>query len=301
MDLKKILVIFSVLWAQTSMAATPSLLFEGWFQVLLGSKKIGYLVERYEFKDGKFLVTTYLKTNADGNNVTESLKGVSGGDLTPISYQYTSKVGDKIKLIDATVKGDTMTLTILDGSKKTQTTKRFKKGTFLSSMLIYLVLSQKNGLKVGNDFKYNAIAEEEGTAYTGSILVKNQEPVRGKPATRLINEFKGDKYITWVTARGETLLTRQPDRNVDVRFAETKAEATEGLTVNNKDLELLFGKIPGDAATPAATPSKKSTPGKKATPAAEPDDSTTASPSAAPNATQAPVEIKGVPPPKNDP
>jgi hypothetical protein len=290
MSLKKILIIGAVLFSQTSMAAAPSLLFEGWFQVLLGSKKIGYLVERYEFKDGKFNVITYLKTNADGSNVTESLKGVSGGDLTPISYQYTSKVGDKIKLIDATVKGDTMTLNIVDGDKKTQTTKRFKKGTFLSSMLIYLVLSQKNGLKVGNDFKYNAIAEEEGTAYTGSVLIKNQEPVRGKPATRLINEFKGEKFLTWVTPRGETLLVRQPDNNIDVRFAESKADATEGIPVNNKDLELLFGKIPGDSAP--AKPTKTS---RKA----EKEAASSASP--APAATQPSVEIKGVTPPKNDP
>jgi len=135
-----------------------------------------------------------------------------------------------------------MNLNIFDGKKKTTTSKRFKKGVFLSDFLIYIVLNQKNGLKVGNDFKYNAIAEEEGTAYTGSLLVKNKEPVKGKDAFRLINEFKGQKYITWVTPRGEPLLVRQPDQNIDVRFAESEAVATENISVNKKDLALLFWK-----------------------------------------------------------
>lgn len=262
-----------------SSVAHSNILFEGWFQVLLGSKKIGYLVEKYEFVDNKFKCVTYLKTNAEGSNVTESLKAVAASDMGPISYEYTSKAGDQIKVIDASFKADLMTLNIFDGTKKTQQTKRIKKGTFLSQFLIYLILSQKDGLKVGKDFKYNAIAEEEGVAYIGSVLVKNKEPVRGRDAFRLLNEFKGEKYFTWVNPRGETLLVRQPDRNIDVRFAETQAEATEGLTVNSKDLALLFGKIPGDTEVKSTEKPKGET---KKKPSADA------------------VEIKIVPPPKSD-
>jgi hypothetical protein len=283
---------FILLIGFTSQAAAPTILFEGWFSILLGTKKIGYSVERYEFKDNKFYATTYLKTNAEGSNVTESLKAVSAPDLTPISYQYTSKVGDDIKVIDASFKADTMTLNTDDGKKKSKETKRFKKGTFLSCMLMYLILSQKSGLKVGNDFKYNAIAEEEGTAYTGSVLVKNEEPVKGRASFRLLNEFKGEKYLSWVTAKGETLLTRQPDKNIDVRFADSKDDATENFSVNNKDLEILFGKIPGDAGKETPKGAPKKTP-KKTAPTAPPAAS--AAPAAPPS--QEPVEIKGVPPP----
>lgn len=249
-----VVVIFGFLFTSQAHA---KLLFEGWFQVLVGTEKIGYLVERYEFDDNKFKCVTYLKTNSDGNNVTESLKAESGPDLAPLNYQYTSKTGDQVKVIDAVFKADTMSLSIFDGAKKTQTTKRIKKGTFLSEFLMYLILSQKNGLKVGNDFKYNAIAEEEGTAYTGSVIVKNKEPVKGKEAYRLLNEFKGEKYFTWVTPLGEPLLVRQPDRNLDIRFSETQGEATEGLPVNKKDLALLFGKIPGETPSPVPAPAAK--------------------------------------------
>ena len=37
-------------------------LFEGWFEVFIGEKKVGFLVERYEFADNKFKATKYLKT-----------------------------------------------------------------------------------------------------------------------------------------------------------------------------------------------------------------------------------------------
>ncbi len=264
--------------------ARANLLFEGWFQVLAGSEKVGFFVERYEFNNNKFKCVTYLKTNAGGNNVTESLKAESGPDLSPSSYQYTSKTGDNVKVIDATFKADMMTLNIFDGKKKTVTSKRIKKGTFLSEFLIYVVLNQKNGLKIGNDFKYNAIAEEEGTAYTGSLLVKNQEPVKGKDAFRLINEFKGEKYISWVTPRGEPLLVRQPNQNIDVRFAENEAAATEGITVNKNDLALLFGKVPGESASDNTEASPVKRPTKNVT-------------KPAPTPTGEGIEIK--PPPKS--
>ena len=60
-------------------------------------------------------------------------------------------------------------------------TKKIKKGTFLSTFLLYLIMQDKSGgLKLDNSYLYNAIAEEEGVAYTGQALVSSREKIKGK-------------------------------------------------------------------------------------------------------------------------
>lgn len=229
-----------------------NVLFEGWFEVYIGAKKVGFLVERYEFTDNKFKAVSYLKTNKEGNDITESLKAYSGPDLKPISYAYTYKGGEEVKVIDATFKGEVMNLKINDGKKETKQTKMIKKGTFLSTFLLYLILQQKTGgLKTGADYSYNAIAEEDGTAYTGSSLVSTLDKVKGRDAYKILNQFKGEKFFTWVTPKGEILLTRSPEKNIELRFADNQAQATKDMIVNLQDLKLLFGKIPGDTGAGA--------------------------------------------------
>jgi hypothetical protein len=224
----------------------PNILFEGWFQVLLGPKKIGYFVERYQFEDNKFKYVSFLKTNADGNSISESLEAISDAAIGPLSSTYVTTVGKEPKIVKTTIKKDLMTVvTTLGDSKPVQESKKIKKNTFFSSFLMYIIL-KNDGLKVGNKFDYYGIAEEEGKAYLGTINVKGKEPVRGKKAFRLTNLFKGSNFIIWVTDHGEPLLVRQPENNVDVRFAETQKEATADMEVNTKNLTLLFGKIPGD-------------------------------------------------------
>jgi hypothetical protein len=239
---------FFVLFSILPMALSADVLFEGWFEVFLGDSKVGYFVERYEFTDKKFKSTYYLKTNSEGSSITESLKAFAASDLTPISYSYTSKMADDIKIIDATFKGQVMTLKTNDGKKEKKETKKIKKGTFLSTFLLYLILQQKDGLTEGKDYNYYAIAEEEGVAYTGEAKIANLEKVKGRDAYKILNKFKGEKFFTWVSPKGEILLTRSSDKNIDVRFAGNMTEATKGMIVNHSDLQLLFGnKIPGEA------------------------------------------------------
>src|SRR5687767_11327771 len=101
-----------------SSVANTATLFEGWFEIYLGAKKVGYLTERYEFTDKKFKSTYSLKTDADGSDSAESLEAFAAADLGPLSYSYTSKMADEIKIIDATFKGQVMTLQINDGKKE---------------------------------------------------------------------------------------------------------------------------------------------------------------------------------------
>jgi uncharacterized protein Veg len=281
---------------------SASTLFEGWFEIYVGAKKIGYLTERYEFtSDSKFKCTYYIKTELDGNTTTESLKAFSSSSLAPISYAYTSKAGEDIKVVDATFKGEQMTLKINDGKSEHKETKQIKKGTFLSTFLLYLIMgNEKAGLKLTNNYMYSAIAEEEGVAYNGQALVSSKEKVKGQDTFKVLNKFKTgtkneERFFTWVTPKGEVVLTRSPDKNVDVRSVATQAEATKGLMVNLKDLKLLFGKIPGEsvgASEAAATgEDKKTTPPK---PAATPGPVKGAGEPSGQG-----IEIKGVPPPKN--
>jgi hypothetical protein len=236
--------------------ARSNTLFEGWFEIYLGAKKVGYLTERYEFTpDNKFKSTYYLKTNKDGGDITESLKAFANPSLAPISYAYTSKSAGEVKIVDATFKGEQMTLKIIEGKKEHKEVKKIKKGTFLSTFLIYLVMgSEKAGLKLNNNYIYSAIAEEEGVAYNGQALISSKEKVKGKDTFKVLNKFKTgtkneEKFFTWVTDKGEVMLTRSPEKNIDVRFAENEVVATQGMMVAIQDLKLLFGnKIPGDSS-----------------------------------------------------
>jgi hypothetical protein len=234
--------------------ASANTLFEGWFEIYRGTKKVGFLVERFEFVNNQFRVTKYLKTNAEGANITESLKAYSAPDLGPIKYAYTNKTGDDVKIIDANFKGDMMTLETFDGKTKSKQSKRFKKGTFLSEFLIYLILSQKDGLQVGKSYTYSAIAEEDGTVATGNSLVKDEETIKGKKVYRILNDFKGQKYFSWYTAKGEPVLNRSPEANMEVRLADSQAQATEGLVAKLNDLKLLFGSLPGESAAVSDAP-----------------------------------------------
>ena len=100
--------------------ANADVLFEGYAKVMLGSKHVGYAIQRYDFDNKKkeFLATTFLKTKPEAGNLTESTQARATASFKPISYKYTSAVGDKAKLIDASFTGDKMTLTIVEGGKR---------------------------------------------------------------------------------------------------------------------------------------------------------------------------------------
>jgi uncharacterized protein Veg len=224
-----------------------STLHEGWYEVFLDGKKIGFMAERFEFTSDKFKAVTYMKIKNAGVTSIESLKAFSKNDLSPLNYAYTLKDGDTVKTIDATFTGSKMNLKINDGKKTKKETKVLKKGTFLSTFLLYMIMSKKDGLTTGKDYSYFAVAEEEGKAYAGNAKVTSLDKVKGKEAYKVLNKFKGDSFFSWVTSKGEFLLTRNPDKNLELRIADNMKTATENLGANLEDLKLLFGKLPGES------------------------------------------------------
>ena len=289
--------------------AQADLLFEGYAKVLLGGKHVGYAIQRYEFdvKKKEFLATTFLKTKPDSGNLTESTQARASADLKPLSYKYTSAVGDKAKLIDAKFSGDNMTLTIVEGgSRRVLPARKIPKGTFLSNYLGYVMLQSKGGMKTGVKYNYKAIAEEDGGLYDGEAFIKSEENMNGVAVFKILNTFmigtpNKAEFISYVTAKGEVIGTRSPVQDITTELVGTMQEATSGLPVNNNTLTQLFGGIPqgqenavarksGGAPLGASSPTKSDD--TKATPTKSKQDVLKGAPS---NETEVSPKKEGVP------
>lgn len=245
MKLISALVIVSFLSINLAHAKT---LQEGWFQILSGQQHVGYLVQRYSFDEAKkqFKFTSFMKTNALGGDVTESVNATSSDGFDPISYQYTTQAGKSIKLIDASFKAGAMTAKITENNEIKTIQDKLKKGTFLSYFLVYMILQNKSGLKSGVSFQYDAIAEEDAKAYTGFADVKEMEKVNGQEAFKVLNRFKDIKSISYITPIGEVIQVKQPVTGLQL-IASTKADATKGFPSSDKSIKALFGTVPQDS------------------------------------------------------
>lgn len=227
-------------------AARAEILFEGYSKILLGGEHVGFAVQRYEFdpKKKEFSTIYYLKTNAAGGNITESLKARSTATLKPLSYQYTELSGDKARTIDANFKGDKMTAVVKEGGKQQTINKTLPKGTFLVSFLGYLMLQGKEGIKSGVKYGYQAIAEEDGNIYAGDAQIVGEETFAGVGTFKVVNTFKGSQFVSYVTNKAEIIGTRSPVQQIATELVPSIKEATAGISVNTSNLSLLFGGVP---------------------------------------------------------
>lgn len=228
-------------------AAKPDILFEGYSKIMLGDKHIGYTIQRFEFdpKKKEYSMVYYLKTSPPANDVIESLKARSTYDLKPISYQYTSLAGGRPHIVDASFTNGTMTVTELVNGKRTMKTPvKVPPGTFLSSFLGYLMLQQKEAVKVGNKYAYQAIAEEDGNLYKGEAFIKAQEQNHGLNTYRILNNYKGVQFVSFMTSQGEVIATESAAQGISTELVANIQEATKGQSVNSNQLTQLFGSVP---------------------------------------------------------
>ncbi len=256
--------------------AEAQVLFEGYSKVLLGSKQVGFVIQRFEFdqKKKEFLATSFVKTNELGGNITESTQSRATATLKPLSYKYTSAAGDKVKLIDGTFKGDTMTIAVVEnGKRKVLPAKKLPVGVFLANYLPYVMLQGKEGIKVGANYAYQAIAEEDGNVYTGQAYVKGEEVHNGIPVYRVLSTFMVGtpskvEFVFFMTSKGEIVGSKQPMQGVSTALVANIQEATAGMSVNNNHLNQLFGGVPKgiensvarkSGGEPLAPPSKQKT------------------------------------------
>lgn len=226
--------------------AHAEVLFEGYYKIMSGGNAIGYTISKYEFdaKSKKFSSTYFLKTNAQGAEITESLKAFATAELGPISYSYTSIVGKETKTIDAKFNGLKMTAEVKEGGKTKTIRKDIPKNTFLSTFLVYVMLKSKEGLKTDSNYDYSAIAEEDADVYKGVASVGKEEAFLGLKAFKVQNKFKDVPFMSYVNERGEVLGTTSVAQGVSTELVADPATATKGFPLSAGILKSLFGDVP---------------------------------------------------------
>lgn len=241
-------------------ATNETLLFEGYFQVLRGNEQIGYVIQRYE-KDALSQVyrSIYLvKSQFDGNQVTESLKAEARLDFQPNNYQYTSQVNDQVKTIDGQFDGTKLKVVITENGQKTTKSEKMPPGIFLSTFLPLLIKEQdktNGGYQVGKSFAYQAIAEETASITKGQAEIKSKSVHQGVPVFTVENIFNDQVFSSLVTAQGEALSTLSPQQNISTKLVKTPQEALQGQNLPIKILKTLFGSVPQGKKTPLHQPS----------------------------------------------
>jgi hypothetical protein len=229
-----------------STAKAADILFEGYSKILSGGVHIGYIINRYEFDNKKkqFISTSFLKIQDVNGGITESLKAYASEDLKPISYSYTTLVGATTKIIDAKAEGNKLVATIKEGGKPKKSVLDLPKGSFLSTFLVYVILKSPQGLKPETKYEYQAIAEEDAKIEKGIAVIKNPEAYNGVSAFRVLNDFKGQKFISYITDRGEVLNTKSPVQSIATELVANPAEALGKFQISQALLTALFGAVP---------------------------------------------------------
>ncbi|HRK06202.1 MAG TPA: hypothetical protein PLZ57_00415 [Pseudobdellovibrionaceae bacterium] len=237
---------------QANSTAKSNFLYEGWSKVLMQGQHVGYLVQRYEFdsKKKQYKSISFLKTEADGHKFTESLVSTADASLKPVSYQYTSIVGPKTITIDATFtsgaagKAQSMTAILNENGKKTTIRNTLPKGAFLSSFLGYVMLMGEQGIKKGVKYAYEAVAEEDAGIYKGEAFIASEESVEGIATFKVLNTFKGARFVSLITHKAEVLGTESPAQGISTALVGTMSEAIGSHALNTSTLNSLFGSVP---------------------------------------------------------
>jgi len=242
-----------------SAQARAEILFEGYSKILSGGVHIGYSIVRYEYDNKKkeFVATSFTKTNELGGNLTESVKAYASDDLAPISYQYTTLIGNQTKVIDAKFEKGKMLATVKDGGKTQKIIKDLPKGTFISSFLAYVMLRSPTGIKQDSKYDYQAVMEEDAAIYKGSAVVKGEETFSGIKTMKVMNDFKDTKFISLINSRGEVFSTKAPAEGIATELVAQPSLATDKMTVPSGILKTLFGEIPTGQKNEIAEVAKK--------------------------------------------
>lgn len=222
------------------------ILFEGYSKVTNGGVHIGYSIVRYEFDNKKkqFIATTFMKTNELGGNLTESLKAISTKDLKPVSYSYTSLQGTQTKIIDAKFEKNKIIAEVKEGGQVKKVVNDLPKGAFLSCMLSYVILNGPQGLKADTTYNYKAVAEEDAGIVSGMAATKSVEEFNGVKAYKVLNDFKGAKFINYIAEKGDVLSSKSPVLGIAAELVAQPSLATANFPIPTALLKTLFGDVP---------------------------------------------------------
>ena len=222
-------------------------LFEGYYKVSQFKNHIGFFILRQEVdnKTSQFKTTSLTRLAKNGFDMTESLTTVSDSEMAPISYSYLGAQGKTTKTIDAVFKNGKMIATVTEGGKVSKINKKIPKGTFLSSILYYLMLKSKDGLKTDSKYDFQAIAEEYADIKPGTSVVEKKMITQGSlQLLKVNNKFAGMDYDNLITEHGEPISSNIPASGIHTELVKSSEEAIEGIKVSSNVLEKLFGTIP---------------------------------------------------------
>lgn len=226
--------------------AKPNLLFEGFYKLDLANQHIGYYIIKVEGDNDKkeVIYRSLLKTNELGGNVNEGLHAKSTLALKPISYKYTLLQGAVNKSIDAQVTNKEMFLKINEGNKTLTQKVKLEDKMFFSSFLTYVLLASPKGLKLNQKYDYTSVSEEDGKIENGNAFVAAEEKYNEIPAFKILNQFKGQKFVNYLAMNGESLYALVPDRQFSAKLVKTFDEAKGKIPADDKTLKLIFDSIP---------------------------------------------------------
>lgn len=247
---------FLLLSGQSAFAVEPA--FEAYYKFKLGIQHSGFVVQRFEIEDAKKQMTStyYVYVKTPTGSTTESLVSKSDLSFEPLSYQYSAVVDGKAKSVDAVFKNKKMTAKMVDNGKSQNITLTVPPNGFMSSFLNYVML--KNGLMVGKNYEYYALAEEapacaKGTPdcrpqevgfIKGKAEIKSEQKFKGVDSYNVEFTYKGIKFTGFLGLAGETLGSVSPLQNASTEIVATKEEAVGPFQFNEKHIKLLFGNIP---------------------------------------------------------
>lgn len=261
-------IFFTSLIFLLSPKAWTQVLFEGYSKIISSGVHIGFTISRFEFdpKTKQYIGTHFVQTNALGGGSSEGYKTYSDENLRPLKYSYTMASPTESKTIDGRKEKSNWVLEVssldtsktpdgLDPKQKARAKEKngnrnhrelvkFPEGAFFSSNLAYVMLKSKTGMKEKTSFSYRAIAEEDGQIYPGQAVVQNLRKWNGFDSFSVVNEFKGVKFTSEVSPKGEVLSTRSPVQAIETELVHKPELATKDIQISTGILKQLFGDVP---------------------------------------------------------
>jgi len=267
-------------------AVNAGVISEGWYKVLMSGEHQGYMVERtnYDPSTKLYTVNTFLRTHPKSGNASESTSAVFHGaekNFAPVSSKYIWLGGDSARTVEAKYNGRIVSAIInqhnnkkplsftkelqSDGRKSEDAKEKAQPDLILAAavrMRIFLgPESLKSGIKVGQRFDFDAIAEEGAKSngdsqgyydtlnvYPYKVQIVDLANEGGFETFRFVTSYLGQESVSYYTLTGDLVRVSVPQKGIEIVRVDSEASAVYGLPKSEKSLKEQFGTVP--VATP---------------------------------------------------
>lgn len=244
-----VFIAFSWLWSQV--------FFEGYMKLTEFGKHVGFSVTRAEQQKDRFRISYLLQFQNQSNFVIEAYVTLSDLSGKPLEIRYLSETNQQKKGYKAKyLKDDLWEYEPLEpGPKKILKKKLSAQGIskptelFFSSSLNWILtrlpLFQQNHVT----FEYQAIEEESFEPVQAKLQILDWENYQGLRVKRILNYWKGVKFVALITAEGVPVFVEAPTLGLQ-SVLTSKAVATKGFPLMSSVFEPIFGSIPTGSVHP---------------------------------------------------